>query len=228
VTKKNFFTIFLSLLVLFGSQCDLFALSNFYKRRFKSYDRNRNGTLDQNEYLAAMKVPQNSSARKNALRKFSALDANGDGFLQMGEFFGTPSKNTPIARSRTKGTAIPKTTNQPQPQASPSAEARMKYWGEDVSPQQPRTVTYPAAKDTGKKLYQGFVTNSFLALDQNRDGVIIPQEATRAYDLSVNLNKNKSEIQKMVNELFRLMDADQNGMITSEEYKQKFPKSFSF
>lgn len=217
------------ILLLGSGRPDAFALSTFYQKRFQAHDQNNDGVLDKNEYLAVLKVTQDSAGRRNALMKFSALDEDGDGYLTMEEFFNTQPKDTSISRQRIKGPSASTEKNPSQPNPDSSGQDQPRWAGDNnsTSPNPPvLKSTIPAGTD--KQVYQGMVTNTFSFFDKNGDGIIVREEAAGVYGMSEGNNQNQLQTQQMVDSLFQGMDANQDGMISSGEYRQNFPKSFSF
>ncbi|NIK41431.1 hypothetical protein FHY12_003806 [Xanthomonas arboricola] len=206
----------------------------FRRARFDATDRNHDGSVDEDEYVAEFRqrrqqaLEQERSAQAaHGRQRFAALDADGDGQVARAEFDAAGAQDW--ARGQAALTAAAKAPPGDRTQAfdrdggrpgmpdSQSAEGFLALYDENGDGK------------VGRKEYAGLRAAQFASADGDRNGALAPDEYRVEFEDRLNrrLTALEQADDRQVHVRFKVLDTDKDQRMTFAEYQASGLRTFA-
>ncbi|MBB5882704.1 hypothetical protein GGR74_003938 [Xanthomonas arboricola] len=206
----------------------------FRRARFDATDRNHDGSVDEDEYVAEFRqrrqqaLEQERSAQAaHGRQRFAALDADGDGQVARAEFDAAGAQDW--ARGQAALTAAAKAPPGDRTQAfdrdggrpgmpdSQSAEGFLALYDENGDGK------------VGRKEYAGLRAAQFASADGDRNAALSPDEYRVEFEDRLNrrLTALEQADDRQVHVRFKVLDTDKDQRMTFAEYQASGLRTFA-
>ncbi|CAG2096923.1 EF-hand domain-containing protein [Xanthomonas euroxanthea] len=206
----------------------------FRRARFDATDRNHDGSVDEDEYVAEFRqrrqqaLEQERSAQAaHGRQRFAALDADGDGQVSRAEFDAAGAQDW--ARGQAALTAAGKAPPGDRTQAFDRDGGRPGM--PDSQAAEGFLALYDENGDgkVGRKEYAGLRAAQFASADGDRNAALSPDEYRVEFEDRLNrrLTALEQADDRQVHVRFKVLDTDKNQRMTFAEYQASGLRTFA-